>query len=65
MFNDVEWLNQVREKRKRSKHFGKWVNRLVIWRDERLDRHVNQAKHMVSGFNPRINIYGFAIGAGI
>ena len=36
------------------------MNRLAIWRDERLDRHVNQAKHMVSGFYPHINICDFA-----
>ena len=33
---------KCREKRRRSKHFGKWVTRLAIWRDELLDRHVTQ-----------------------
>ena len=47
-------------RKKRRKHFGKGVNRLAIWRDERLDRHVNQAKHMVCGFYPRINNCDFA-----
>ena len=38
------------------------MKRLAIWRDERLDRHVThgRAKHMVSGFFPRINICAFA-----
>ena len=35
------------------------MKRYAIWRDERLDWHVNQAKHNGFRFYPRINICDF------